>query len=377
MQRATQAEFSKDLAELTHRLGAALEGEAGAMTEALYRRCQKARQDHLKRSQLEERLQEESDGMERAQRRIEHCRERLRALCSQARCTEVSELPALEERALRKQALGKKIEDTEEQLAMHNGLSFHALLEEAEREDRDALPGQIIVLDRAIEGLEGRQLELTRESERLAGELKLMDGGVRAAAVFQQGQETLARIREGVEEYVRLKLSAALLRQAIEIYRERNQGPTLKRAGAIFSTLTCGSFTRLDTDFDEDDSRVLVGVRNNDRAERVKVESMSIGTVDQLYLALRLAAIERYLDTSEPVPLIVDDLLIQFDDRRALATINILTELSKKTQILLFTHHRHLLDLAQAHVMSDTLGIRELEAHDLTGLNTDDIHSSR
>jgi uncharacterized protein YhaN len=73
---------------------------------------------------------------------------------------------------------------------------------------------------------------------------------------------------------------------------------------------------------------------------------MSDGTRDQLYLALRLATLERHLAQAEPLPFIVDDILINFDDDRTAATLKVLAELAKKTQVILFTHHARLKELA-------------------------------
>ena len=118
----------------------------------------------------------------------------------------------------------------------------------------------------------------------------------------------------------------------------------LKRAGELFAILTSGSFQTLQLEFDEDDKAELTGIRQDGR--RVAVAGMSEGTMDQLYLALRVAAIEDYLDHAEPMPFIVDDLFINFDDKRAAAGFRVLSELAKKTQVLFFTHHEHLLDVA-------------------------------
>ncbi len=354
--------FSKELTELVQGVGTEPPGrEAGDVAEALYRQYQKAKQDRLKHHQLEERLREESGEASRLRTTIEHCQKRLQALCDQAHCTEVSQLPEIEEQSRRKIVLSTQIQAIEEQLAAQNGMPFNELLGEAQAEDRDSLTGRISDWASHIEVLENQRLELVRGSERLQGELRQMDGSAQAAFALQRGQEALARIRGGAEEYVRLKLSAVLLRRAIEIYRERNQGPVLKRAGEFFSVLTCGAFARLDTDFGEDDSLLLVGVRNPGPGERVSVEGMSMGTLDQLYLALRLAAIDRYLETNEAIPLIIDDILIQFDEERSSATLRVLWELSQKTQVLLFTHHRHLLDLARQHIAPEAVVIHELE----------------
>ena len=91
---------------------------------------------------------------------------------------------------------------------------------------------------------------------------------------------------------------------------------------------------------------------------------MSDGTIDQLYLSLRLAALERQLEGCEPMPFIVDDILIRFDDERARATLKILDELSDKTQVIFFTHHSRLVDLAKEAVGLERLRIHELEAMD-------------
>jgi uncharacterized protein YhaN len=89
---------------------------------------------------------------------------------------------------------------------------------------------------------------------------------------------------------------------------------------------------------------------------------MSEGTRDQLYLALRLAALDRHLEEHEPMPLILDDLLSTFDNERAKAILPQLAELAKRSQVLLFTHHEHLIQLAR-----ETLGDEGFKLHRLAG----------
>ena len=78
---------------------------------------------------------------------------------------------------------------------------------------------------------------------------------------------------------------------------------------------------------------------------------LSEGTADQLYLALRLAAIDLHLENHPAIPLILDDLLMTFDDARTRALLPVLQELSRKTQILIFTHHSHLKELVGSDVV--------------------------
>ena len=87
---------------------------------------------------------------------------------------------------------------------------------------------------------------------------------------------------------------------------------------------------------------------------------MSDGTKDQLYLALRLASLDHYLSRNKPFPFIVDDILIKFDDERAVAALKALADLSERTQVIFFTHHRRLVELAQTHLSEWPLFTHEL-----------------
>ena len=147
-----------------------------------------------------------------------------------------------------------------------------------------------------------------------------------------------------VERYARIRLGGLVLSRELDAYRERHQGPVLSRAGELFSRMTLGGFTGLGSGFDDTDRPVLLGVRDDGRT--VGVEGLSDGTRDQLYLALRLASLELQARRGEPLPLVVDDVLINFDDDRSRATLEILLELSAHTQVLFFTHHRKLAELA-------------------------------
>jgi len=202
---------------------------------------------------------------------------------------------------------------------------------------------------------EMNQLRELKGSERAL--LDQMDGRADAAYAAEEAQGKLAQIRVDIDRYLRWKLAAVILQREIERYRVEHQGPLLVRASELFSKLTLGSFTRHEADIDE---QVLLGVRPS--GEYVRVEGMSDSTLDQLYLSLRLASLERYLESNEPIPFIVDDILIRFDDLRSEATMKVLAELSMKTQVLFFMHHTWLLELAKKVAGDGGLIIHELNA---------------
>ena len=185
-----------------------------------------------------------------------------------------------------------------------------------------------------------------------------MDGSGQAAAAAEKMEQVAARIQRLVEQYRRIKLAVKVLQDAIERYREEHQDPILQKASGIFSQLTLGSFSGLRADMNDSGNPILVGVRPD--GSRVNVSGMSDGTCDQLYLALRFATLEARLETSEPMPFIVDDILINFDDARSRATMKIMAELAGKNQVILFTHHRQIVEAANSVAESGVVRIHEL-----------------
>jgi uncharacterized protein YhaN len=168
----------------------------------------------------------------------------------------------------------------------------------------------------------------------------------------------LEQVRGLTERYVRVRLAASVLKREITHYRERNRAPVLRAAGEIFQRLTLNAYAGLDVDFGDHDEPVLVCVRADDK--RLTVAALSTGTRDQLYLALRLASIAHLAAHKEPMPLILDDILVHFDDERARAALVALADFAATTQVLFFTHHQRLLDLATESLPSSRVRVHRL-----------------
>jgi ABC-type lipoprotein export system ATPase subunit len=100
---------------------------------------------------------------------------------------------------------------------------------------------------------------------------------------------------------------------------------------------------------------------------RRRVQELSDGTREQLFLALRLAAIERHVATAEAVPVLFDDVLLESDDDRARRILAALAELAQQTQVIVLTHHRHLVEIARATLPARRLDVLELTAEDPDG----------
>jgi uncharacterized protein YhaN len=187
-----------------------------------------------------------------------------------------------------------------------------------------------------------------------------MDGNAKAAEAAEEGARLLAKIQRLAERYIQLKVAGYVLKSEIERFRSENQTPVLAITSRYFSELTLGSFAGLLADENDQGEPVLVGTRPS--GARVLVERMSSGTRDQLYLALRLASLEwRLAGHHEPMPFILDDILVNADDARSKAALKILGELAAKTQVILFTHHRRIVDEARQLATASGLQVHELE----------------
>ena len=266
-------------------------------------------------------------------------------------------LAALEQKA----AIGQRLDslrDTLGGLARGQSVSEFVHLVEAENPDdlgprKARMEADLSEKKTEMEAVQAGLADWNRQRDELA------KAGDAAAALRQQAESELATLRRDASEFVRLRLAANILREQIEEFRARNQAPLLEKSGRVFRRITQGAFQGLSAEFDEHDVPVLVGTRTG--GAHVPVEGMSDGTRDQLYLSLRLAALELHVEEHEPMPLILDDLLITFDDDRSRAILPQLAELSKRTQIFLFTHHEHLVELCRQALGEGSVQLHTLE----------------
>lgn len=238
-----------------------------------------------------------------------------------------------------------------------DGLTLAELEAECADADPDHLAAREATTGEELHALRD-QLVDTRQTQRDTRKNFDAVGGADAAArAASDRQSALAEMSEIAERYVRLRSAGIVLRHAIDRYRREKQAPLLTRAGQLFSVLTGQSFTELQLELDQHDNAHLAGIRRSGAS--VPVSGMSTGTADQLYLALRLAAVEDYLGYARPLPFVADDLFINFDDDRSHAGFEVLGEIAKRTQIFFFTHHWHLIDVARK-ALGNGISVTEL-----------------
>jgi len=368
MQDTARAELATTLATVTR-----VEGEtarlceviqydranrsADAVVETFYERLTEGKKLAQRRKSLEERIEEAGKASAQSDQIIRQANQELANLKFAAGCETLAELIDAENRSAEYLKLESEIDAIEERVVTASALPLQELLAQAAGQDLVLVQAS---LERAVGDLHACTPQVEeRHGKLIEAETALgrVDGDAVAADAEQRAADAAARLSNLITEYASARLSSSIISEVIETYQQRYQGPLLARASELFATITGGRFAKVATDFDEDIT-ILVGVRANGKRETVG--NLSSGTRDQLFLALRLAAIESHVGNQEPMPVVVDDIVINFDDASASATFKVLAELSKRTQVLFFTHHEHLLERA-----ASAIGLESFMAHKL------------
>ncbi|MGI6400656.1 MAG: ATP-binding protein [Thermoguttaceae bacterium] len=228
-------------------------------------------------------------------------------------------------------------------------------------------------LDQAEDELEQKAAEYG-ESENEVGSLKRnlealgnKDNGLELA---EEIQGSLAELRARVEEYAPIQLAYAALESSLDRFQHERKPQILKAASECFRRLTGGRYHSVSPD-EAGNINVARGRRGKTKSARASItdvdeirfnngfdtgyyvresdgsykrpNQLSQGTREQLYLALRLALVEEYSAApgAEPLPILADDVLVQFDDVRSRHAMAFLKEIAddESRQIILMTHH--------------------------------------
>lgn len=342
--QATLTRVEQEVARLSEATGYDRENRpADAVIEALYDRLIEAKGLAQRRATLDDLIKQADKNHAQADQAFQRAEQELARLKAAAGAATLAELIDAENRSAEYMKLNADIAAIEVRLVAASSLPLQTLLAQAEGQDLALVKA---ALERVTADLDACTAEMeTLHGRQIAAEASLgrVDGEAVAAEAEQRAADAAARLSNLVADYASARLASTILSDAIETYQQRYQGPLLARASELFATITGGRFAKVATDFAED-MTILVGVRPNGKRETVG--NLSSGTRDQLFLALRLAAIESHVAHQEPMPVVVDDIVINFDDASSSATFTVLAELSRKTQVLFFTHHQHLLDRA-------------------------------
>ena len=179
---------------------------------------------------------------------------------------------------------------------------------------------------------------VTSRVEDITNQYNMALGAIRALGdpviLGSEKISTESAIEEQTAQYEAISLAVDTLKEANTELQSRFSPLLGETAGRIMSRLTDGRYEKLAFD-----KSLEASVQTKDETVSRNVLSLSVGTADQIYLALRLAVCEMILPEDKACPLILDDTLCNFDDQRAYLALDYLKTLARTRQILLFTCH--------------------------------------
>jgi uncharacterized protein YhaN len=235
------------------------------------------------------------------------------------------------------------------------------------RKNLERIAGREEALDAFVRELEGadpeelqqRKREADEDLTRIESELEAMgqDRGqvteqIRQLETEEESSELRLRLsvlREQINDEAHrwsvLTFAKALLEETRLKYERERQPAVIQEAQTFFRSFTNARYERIFSLPGENQIEV-----EDHTGQRKAIPDLSRGTAEQLYLALRFGLVREFAKRAEPLPVVMDDILVNFDPARARQACRALDELSKEQQVLLFTCHPATVELARSEI---------------------------
>jgi uncharacterized protein YhaN len=227
------------------------------------------------------------------------------------------------------QAAGHPLDGLLAQLDQTNEVELRLAIEEFTRQ-LDQLDGQRKETDQTIGSLDQRIEQMARSED--AGRLSL------------ELHHQRSQLGEMCEQWVVHRLAAELLDRAVDRFTREHEPALLQYTRDFLRKLTGGRYQSVE----HDSTNPTQFVVRSASGQSFEPDKLSTGTREQLYLAIRMAFITHYCETHEPLPVIMDDCFVNFDDSRTAHALAAISQWSTGAQrILLSCHFRVVQSLAE------------------------------
>ena len=304
---------------------------------------EKARREWEERRALEAKAAPLREKVKLIQERIRGRREEMAALLQEGGVSSPGEFREKASRWEKREALVKEVQDLRLQLATLLGGDW---------EERVSRLGSMLpreVQDRALdlakteEALRRERDGLIEARTRLLKEKEEMERERLEQLLAQEREVLLERLKEAAISWSVETLALELFRRTREVYERENQPLVLKEASRFFSTMTGGRYLRVYMPIGSQE----IWVEREDGG-RFSSRFLSRGTGEQLYLALSMAIMLEVAGRGLAFPVVLDDILVNFDPKRAARAVEAIGSLASRLQVLFFTCHPHIGELFSA-----------------------------
>ena len=291
----------------------------------------------LERERIENQIADEENRLHALAEKKAHYEEERKQLLQKAQCGTEEEFLARGKAWHEKQTVQKEINAIEREI--------HACIpDEKEKAAAAALAAKrtvnaddvLLKQEKQLRELENEETKLMQRIAQLQVEMKAIEEGGEYDANLQKLENKKAQLRHEITEWATHAVALHVLKKTKDRFRNERLPQVIARASENFSKMTNGAYRSLSVPADGDAFYV-----ESREGIRFQPNELSRGTQEQLYLSLRLALASAYPSMIR-FPLLLDDILVHFDQERRRSALNVLHEYAAERQILLFTCHQHI-----------------------------------
>jgi uncharacterized protein YhaN len=189
-------------------------------------------------------------------------------------------------------------------------------------------------LEQEVQKLEETLASLQEQFGRLDERREQLESAEELSALRQRRNGLMAELTDAAHRWSVLTICRRFLQEARQIYEKERKQPVVRESEHFFQTITNGRYQTIVAPHGEENIQVI-GANDS----RYDLNILSRGTAEQLYLSLRFGYIQEFGRRSRPLPVVMDEILVNFDPERVRAAITTMLELAESNQVLFFTCH--------------------------------------
>ncbi|HPS89637.1 MAG TPA: hypothetical protein PLC35_06665, partial [Methanosarcina vacuolata] len=211
---------------------------------------------------------------------------------------------------------------------------YGVFVEELQASDLSGLKEENHSLEECLKALEQETSDTIDRRGAIRNQIEQLEQGSEGSLARVMQESLLEELHEKSREWTSLVLAREILAKAVKVYEMERQPAVIVEAQAFFSKITRGRYTRIYSPLNS--TEIYVEDRNG---RQKRIQELSRGTAEQLYLSLRFGFIREFGRHSESLPIVFDDVLVNFDPERCKSTCEAIKDLASDNQIFYFTCH--------------------------------------
>ena len=314
--------------------------------EAAQEAAEAMAQAHARRRSLDHEVAEMEDEARAAEAALESARSAERSLLAMAGAHDAEEF--LRQAALHEElsTLTLRRQNLEDSLRLAaDKTPLQEFIDSFGHEDQESQERRCAAISEELAGLQEQEENLVKKVADLRNKVDALSRTDELSQLLQQEAALVEDMERMAFAWSRISLARSILETAKRTFEQERQPEVIRLASSIFTRITGQRWRGINASLEDSSLAILPP-----QGEPISPENLSRGAREQAYLALRLAYIKNHALHAAPLPVIMDEVLVNFDPQRAERTARAFVELTgggqgKAHQLLYFTCQPHMAEL--------------------------------